>query len=76
MSETDFISDDRIDAVLEGGPADIPSASRRHRVRPDHDRIKVPHRGGYEHFERAVDTGSGSAAPVVYRWVTRTRIAE
>jgi Family of unknown function (DUF5988) len=36
------------------------------------------HRGGYEHFTRDADAppAAGASAPAVYRWTTRTRIAE
>ena len=64
-------------AVLEGGPEGIPEASRLQVVSPVNDKIKIVHYGGYEHFER---TGmldeSGSFPQIVYRWTTRTEMAE
>jgi hypothetical protein len=36
--------------------------------------VKVEHYGGHEHFER--DDRTAGQNPVVYRWTTRTRIAE
>jgi hypothetical protein len=64
-------------AVLEGGPEGIPQASRRQEVGPVGDKIKIVHYGGYEHFER---TGmldeSGFFPQIVYRWTTRTEMAE
>jgi hypothetical protein len=60
-------------AVLEGGPTSLPEGVRRQPAPVGDDRIKVPHLGGYEHFERS-DRVDGDAA--VYRWTARTRIAE
>ncbi|MEH1125577.1 DUF5988 family protein [Micromonospora sp. CPCC 206061] len=61
-------------ARLEGGPNDFPDELRAHRGSDtDEYKIKVEHRGGYEHFER---TDERDAEAVVYRWTTRTRIAE
>ncbi|WP_026411162.1 DUF5988 family protein [Actinomadura oligospora] len=64
------------DAVLVGGPDDLPEVAR-HASAGDDTTIKVLHRGGYEHFER--DEGLGGrepSGPPVYRWTMRTRIAE
>jgi len=64
-------------AILEGGPTTIPSASRIQSVGAYDEKVKLPYYGGYEHFER---TGGYSeddlSAPVVFRWTTRTAIAE
>lgn len=39
--------------------------------------IKVPHRGGYEHFTREPDGAiAHRLKQVVYRWTCRTKIAE
>lgn len=63
-------------AVLEGGPAEIPTSLRALTAVPSERKIKIPHRGGYEHFE-LVDAPSGpSGAPAVFRWTMRTKIAE
>jgi Family of unknown function (DUF5988) len=62
---------------LEGGPGDFPEELRVHHGQTGDDRIKIEHRGGYEHFERTdehVEPGHGPA--IVFRWTERTRIAE
>jgi hypothetical protein len=60
--------------VLEGGPAGIaPRAVLDERPLGDNDRLKIPHQGGYEHFERLDGEG---VDPAVYRWVARTKVAE
>jgi hypothetical protein len=64
-----------VEAVLEGGPVNLPAELRTHRVSPVADKIKVHHYGGYEHFERD-SAGVAGDAPVVFRWTGRTRIAE
>lgn len=64
-----------VEAVLEGGPVNLPAELRSHRVSPVADKIKVHHYGGYEHFERD-SSGVTEDAPVVFRWTGRTRIAE
>lgn len=60
-------------AVLEGGPADLPGALRVLGTLPDARTVKIPHRGGYEHFERAEDGADGVQ---VFSWTMRTKIAE
>jgi hypothetical protein len=76
-----------IDVVLVGGPSDIPPSDRMiHGVSLDDVKIKVPHRGGYEHFvrdvsqysegESALPSSSDFAATVTYHWSTRTEVAE
>lgn len=75
------------DAVLVGGPSDIlPSRRMVCDVALDDVKIKVPHRGGYEHFVRdiilysahdsALSSGSASTVTVIYRWSARTEVAE
>ncbi|CNG61583.1 Uncharacterised protein [Mycobacterium tuberculosis] len=61
--------------VLEGGPPGLPREAGT-APRGDGERIKVPYRGGYEHFERVGVDGSGATPVVVYRWVQRTAVAE
>ncbi|MFN8075581.1 MAG: DUF5988 family protein [Kineosporiaceae bacterium] len=61
-----------VSAVLEGGPADLPLSTRLQRTPSDAAKLKIPFRGGWEHFERA----AGQSLPLVFRWVMRTRIAE
>jgi hypothetical protein len=64
-------------AVLEGGPPSIPTASRVQTVGPHDEKIKVPHYGGYEHFERAGQLDEHVVhQEVVFRWTMRTEIAE
>jgi len=65
---------DMIDALLEGGPASFGAQLRRRQVPAVVDKVKVPHCGGYEHFERS-STDAGTT-PVVFRWTGRTKIAE
>lgn len=70
-------TDTTVLAVLEGGPSDLPPTARTGRVAAGEEKIKVAHRGGYEHFERtAAPAAAASAASVVYRWTTRTKMAE
>jgi hypothetical protein len=69
------VAADIIDAILEGGPADLPVARRIQRASATEEKIKVPHNGGYEHFVREASCRSGGVA-VVFRWTGRTRMAE
>jgi len=64
-----------VDAILEGGPVDLPAKLRKLRAVSAGEKIKVEHHGGYEHFERDEEP-DGDAGPVVFRWIARTRIAE
>ncbi|MFD8548312.1 DUF5988 family protein [Streptomyces sp. NPDC059649] len=62
-------------AVLEGGPAELPE--RIVPADPHGSELKIPFRGGYEHFRpttRQQHTAEG-ALPV-YEWWERTEIAE
>ncbi|MFF1274895.1 MULTISPECIES: DUF5988 family protein [Streptomyces] len=71
-----------IEAVLVGGPADIPEEARTVRLPVTIDgnldeKVKLRHLNGYEHFERApgaVDPDRTS--PVIFQWTTCTKIAE
>lgn len=66
-----------IQAVLEGGPATIPDTSRIQVVSPFDEKVKLPHYGGYEHFERTVSlVEDTSCRQIVFRWTTRTELAE
>ncbi len=68
---------DSIRAVLTGGPASIPETSRIQAVGPYDEKIKIPHHGGYEHFERASElAGNVSVQDLIFRWTARTEIAE
>jgi Family of unknown function (DUF5988) len=64
-------------ATLEGGPETIPMASRLQVVSPLEEKIKLPHYGGYEHFERAgwLDENI-SSEHLIFRWTMRTEMAE
>jgi hypothetical protein len=66
-----------VQAVLEGGPATIPNASRTQEVGSFEEKVKLPHYGGYEHFERAGSlVEDTSCRQVIFRWTTRTEMAE
>jgi hypothetical protein len=60
-------------AVLEGGPQTLPEESRSLLIDPNEEKIKIPHYGGYEHFER---TGETIRDELVFLWKTRTEVAE
>lgn len=64
-------------AVLDGGPESIPNETRVQLVSPLEEKIKLPHCGGYEHFERlaAIDS-SGLLEEITFHWTMRTEIAE
>jgi hypothetical protein len=64
-------------AILHGGPESIPNETRVQLVSPLEEKIKLPHYGGYEHFERiaAIDT-SGILEGITFHWTMRTEIAE
>ncbi|MER5226703.1 MULTISPECIES: DUF5988 family protein [Streptomyces] len=63
-------------AALEGGPDDLPERIVP-ATAPAGEDLKIPHRGGYEHFRptsRRQDTAKGKLP--VYEWWERTEIAE
>jgi hypothetical protein len=63
-------------AALEGGPDDLPERIVP-ATAPAGEDLKIPHRGGYEHFRptsRRQDTAKGELP--VYEWWERTEIAE
>ncbi|SES17240.1 MULTISPECIES: DUF5988 family protein [Lentzea] len=64
-----------VDAVLQGGPADLPAETRAQRVHREERKLKIPHYGGHEHFERDGSALDGSAE-LVFHWTGRTRVAE
>lgn len=80
MTDQGVSPGDLVAAVLEGGPTDLPAAARTGRVPAGDRKVKVVHRGGYEHFERMdgdpVPGPAPEAGPVVFRWKTRTKMAE
>ena len=64
-------------AALKGGPSSIPAASRSQTISPQDEKIKIPHYGGYEHFERTTEFDEGASAQhVIFRWTMRTKMAE
>lgn len=71
-----IVEADPVQAILEGGPATIPHASRVRAVSPLDEKVKLPHYGGYEHFERTgrpsyrtpQNGRSSSAGPRGPRW--------
>lgn len=68
---------DLISVHLEGGPADLPPERRIQYITGEQDKVKVRHNGGHEHFERTEEHRPDEHGPVlIYRWTTRTRIAE
>jgi|HubBroStandDraft_3_1064219.scaffolds.fasta_scaffold690459_2 hypothetical protein len=73
----DMIEINSVQAVLEGGPPTIPATARIQPVNSFDEKVKLPHYGGYEHFER---TGSfvedTSCRQIIFRWTMRTEVAE
>jgi hypothetical protein len=62
---------------LEGGPKDLPDDLRVQEVPAGFSKIKIRYGCGYEHFERTEDLLHGHDGPAtIYRWTTRTRVAE
>ncbi|MER7464997.1 DUF5988 family protein [Streptomyces sp. NPDC097981] len=62
-------------AVLEGGPADLPE--RVVDAPSTGEDVKIPHRGGYEHFRATARQQDGPQGPLpVFEWWERTEIAE
>lgn len=66
-----------VTAVLQGGPVDLPQTLRVQRVSRGDEKIKIPHYGGYEHFERVAEPAElTEPQTVIFRWTMRTKIAE
>ena len=64
-------------AILHGGPESIPNETRVQLVSPLEEKIKLPHYGGYEHFERiAVIDTNGILEEITFNWTMRTEMAE
>ncbi|MFJ2264537.1 DUF5988 family protein [Streptomyces sp. NPDC087844] len=63
-----------IDALLQGAPEGMPTSVRAGRSAVADRKLKIPHYGGYEHFELVENPAENSQA--VFRWTMRTRIAE
>jgi Family of unknown function (DUF5988) len=64
-------------AILHGGPDNIPNETRVRLVSSLDEKIKLPHYGGYEHFERSTMLDvNGISEEIVFRWTSRTEVAE
>ncbi len=74
MTESLPTSNDTVEIVLSGGPAEISRRIRASARELLERKIKIPHRDGYEHFEFAAQLSS--AAPITFNWTMRTKIAE
>ena len=61
---------------LIGGPTSIADAARVREVGAHEEKIKLPHQGGYEHFERVAEALPGKVSVTVFRWTMRTKAAE
>ncbi|MFC9294506.1 DUF5988 family protein [Streptomyces sp. NPDC057011] len=62
-------------AALVGGPDDL--TERIVPVDAPGEDLKIPHRGGYEHFKATPRHQDGPEGPLpVYEWWERTEIAE
>ena len=64
-----------VEVALEGGPADVPRTLRVMHDVVSAGKIKIPRNGGYEHFER-VGAAADPGGPPLFRWTTRTKVAE
>jgi hypothetical protein len=74
---TDTVEVNSVQAVLRGGPATIPAASRIQEVSPHDEKVKLPYYGGYEHFERTTTLiEDASCRQIIFRWTMRTELAE
>jgi hypothetical protein len=65
--------DTSAEVLLEGGPQELPRLVRTALAAVLDGRVKIPWRGGYEHFERVV---RHEASRPRFRWTMRTKIAE
>ena len=64
-------------AVLVGGPASLPEATRIQEVSPFAQKIKVPYYGGHEHFERTCPLEENALSNyITFCWTMRTELAE
>jgi hypothetical protein len=61
-------------AVLEGGPTTLSEVSRTQTISAFAEKIKIPHYGGYEHFERTNERQENTR--IIFRWRMRTEVAE
>lgn len=70
-------NDPSVRAILVGGPASLPAGSRIQTVSHHSDKIKIAHRGGYEHFERqGSPDDAGIPEEIQFHWTMRTNVAE
>jgi hypothetical protein len=77
LSDTSPVDGNSVTAILEGGPTDLPQGSRNRRVASSERKVKILHRGGYEHFELVDEyPGHGDPSAAIFRWTMRTKIAE
>jgi Family of unknown function (DUF5988) len=73
----DRVDVNSVQALLEGGPSTISNASRVQVVSPLDEKVKLPHYGGYEHFERTASlVEDTSCRQIIFRWTMRTELAE
>lgn len=75
MTEEHGSAAETVEIILEGGPKDLPPDLRAGRTLAGDYKVKIVHRGGYEHFERTEGRVAGGEA-VVFRWMMRTKMAE
>lgn len=76
-SSTETMGIHSVLAILEGGPETIPAALRVQEVSAFAEKVKLPHYGGYEHFERVCSrVEDPSCREVLFRWTMRTELAE
>ncbi|TDE32609.1 DUF5988 family protein [Actinomadura sp. 6K520] len=78
MDGTDRLTSpgETVEAVLIGGPADIPQVARTVRTPVAETKIKILHHNGYEHFEIVREPRIDPSRPVAFHWTMRTKIAE
>lgn len=65
-----------VKVLLLGGPNHLPPTLTVDASQLASDRLKIPTRGGYEHFVRDDDAERSQAVGAVYFWYARTEIAE
>ena len=71
------LNEPSVRAILVGGPDGLPEGSRIQTVSHHSDKIKVSHRGGYEHFERRAEPDVAEIPEEIqFHWTMRTNVAE
>lgn len=73
MAET---RESEVEVVLVGGPTELPERCRVPRSAVAGRKLKIPLRGGREHFELAGTGDLEGAGRPVFRWTMRTEAAE